>query len=493
MRNPLSEVRSGRTMAVALLLAWAQAAGGQTFSSGSTEADGIFDPPPGTTQNITVKAGGVYHYKTYNVPANTTVEYFRGPDNAPVVILATGNVTISGTVTVRGLDGVSNGQSNHVLGAQGGPGGFRGGNGGVIVANPPVNIQSTAGQGPGGGAVATSTVGGFSGNYGAPTSFSLLTPLFGGSGGGGGFAVPGGFSGAGASGGGGGGAILVASSSRITVNGAIRANGGAAGANINSACRDQAGSGSGGAVRLVAPTIDGIGQVQAVRGPYGGPNCGMPLASDGRIRIEAFTLSGFSGTVVPTPSVANAPGPVSPAGNPALANVPTLQFASIGTPPQPIPTTQSASYSTPDVTLPAGTTGSVPVVLSATNTPVGPPTVITVRLIPQGVASSVTVVGTNHTGTFASSSATVDLPLTTGVTVLQAHAAMNLIGQTASLFPLIDGEPVERVMVAAAPGESSSLSLVTKSGKERRLDEMSIEDQLRVARAWEAMRETRTE
>ena len=145
------------------------------------------------------------------------------------------------------------------------------------------------------------------------------------------------------------------------------------------------------------------------------------------------------------------------------------------------------------MTLPLGTANPVPVVLNATNTPVGPPTVITVRLIPQGVASSVNVVGTNHTGTFASSSATADLTLPNGVTVLQAHAAMTLTGQTASLFPLIDGEPVERVMVAAAPGEPSTLSLVTKSGKERRLDELPVEDQLRVARAWEAMRETRTE
>jgi len=492
MKSTRRELQPGRAIVAAMLLAWVHAATGQTFSSGSTGADGAFNVGGGAT-NITVRPGGVYHYTTYNVPLGATVEYFRGTDNSPVVILTTGDVTISGTVTVRGLDGVTHGQSNPQLGGQGGPGGFKGGNGGIIVANPPLNIQSTAGQGPGGGAAGTSTVAGFSGNYAAPTSFTLLTPLFGGSGGGAGFPTPGGFSGSAGSGGGGGGAILFASSTRITVNGAIRANGGAGGVNLNSACSVQAGSGSGGAVRLVAPTIDGGGQVQALRGVYNGPNCGMPLASDGRIRIEAFTLSGFSGTVAPTPSVANAPGPVSPAGNPALANVPTLQFASIGSPPQPIPTTQSASYSTPDVTLPLGTANPVPVVLNATNTPVGPPTVITVRLIPQGVASSVNVVGTNHTGTFASSSATADLTLPNGVTVLQAHAAMTLTGQTASLFPLIDGEPVERVMVAAAPGEPSTLSLVTKSGKERRLDELPVEDQLRVARAWEAMRETRTE
>ena len=47
--------------------------------------------------------------------------------------------------------------------------------------------------------------------------------------------------------------------------------------------------------------------------------------------------------------------------------------------------------------------------------------------------------------------------------------------------------------LAAIAVPASALSLVTKSGKERRLDEMPIEDQMRVARAWEALKETRTE
>ena len=70
---------------------------------------------------------------------------------------------------------------------------------------------------------------------------------------------------------------------------------------------------------------------------------------------------------------------------------------------------------------------------------------------------------------------------------------MTLTGQTASLFPSIDGEPVERVALAANLGEASTLSLVTKSGKERRVDELPLEDQLRVARAWDVIKGTRTE
>jgi hypothetical protein len=80
------------------------------------------------------------------------------------------------------------------------------------------------------------------------------------------------------------------------------------------------------------------------------------------------------------------------------------------------------------------------------------------------------------------------------VTVIQAFAAMNLTGQVASLFPLIDGEPVARVELASTLGEgSTTFSLVTKSGKERRVDELPLEDQARVALAWLVMKEIRAQ
>ena len=40
--------------------------------------------------------------------------------------------------------------------------------------------------------------------------------------------------------------------------------------------------------------------------------------------------------------------------------------------------------------------------------------------------------------------------------------------QLAGLFPLIDGEPVERVMLAANFGEPTTVTLITRSGKELR-------------------------
>jgi hypothetical protein len=469
------------TISCALAI-WGQAAIGQSFSSGSSGADGAFAPL--TNQNITVRPGGVYHYTSVNIPAGVTVRYFRNTDNAPVVILASGNVTIDGAIVVSGLDSVFPPNETPALGVIGGPGGSTGGNGGNIGAN----ILATAGHGPAGGAAGIfNSVGGQGGNYGAPTLFVGLTPLFGGSGGGGG--APSGVNGW--PGGGGGGAILIASSTVITVNGAIRANGGNGGA--AQTCGAMGGPGSGGAIRLVAPQIAGTGGnslLQALPGTFNG-NC-QAGGGPGRIRLEASNMQGFTGLTNPTPSIANAPGPVSPGGNPALANVPTLAIASVGG--TAVPAAATASYSVPDIALAPGTPNPIAVVVNATNTPVGSPTEIKVRLIPRGTASTVTVPASAHTGSFATSSATANVTLAAGqVTVLQALASMTLTGQFASLFPLIDGEPVERVTVAANLGEASTLSLVTKAGKERRLDELPIEDQLLVARAWEAMKNVRAE
>ncbi len=452
---------------VAVLLLSAQPALGQ-FNSGSTGADGVFAPT--ANQNITVRPGGVYNFTTVTIPANVTVRYFKNTDNAPVVILATGDVVIEGVINVNGIDGGNN-PSTPQPGGQGGPGGFFGGMSGY----PTGGFAPTSGHGPGGGA-SPGTVG-MGGVYGAPSSFVGLVPLFGGSGGGGG-----------------GGAILIASNTRIQINGRVLANGGVSfGGTFN--CATQGGPGSGGAIRLVAPTIGGFGQnsiVQAIAGAPSGTPCGN-AGSPGRIRMEANNMTGFVGLTDPVPSVVNAPGPVSPLGNPALANVPTLAIASVGG--LAVPSTQMASYSVPDMTLAQGTPNPVPVVVNVTNTPVGSPTEIRVRLLPRaGGTTTVTVPATDHTGTFASSSATANVTLPVGqITVLQASAAMTLTGQVASLFPLIDGEPVQQVVVAAAHGESSSVSLVTNSGREVRLDELRVEDQIRVARAWEAMKNVRVE
>ena len=44
-------------------------------------------------------------------------------------------------------------------------------------------------------------------------------------------------------------------------------------------------------------------------------------------------------------------------------------------------------------------------------------------------------------------------------------------------------------MVAATPGAPSTVSLVTQSGREVGLDQLRAEDRIRVALAWEMLRE----
>lgn len=460
--------------AVLFTLLWAQAAPGQTFSSGSTGADGPLNISG--TQTITVRPGGVYNYTTVTIANFSTLTFEGGSDNSPVVILATGDVTLNNGSTISVNGNVSPG-GFPTIGGTGGPGGFAGGNGGVTP-----NLAA-AGQGPGGGQPAVVVPGaGQRGTYGAPDAFVTLIPLFGGSGGAGGGTTTGS-----PAGGGGGGGLLIASSTRINVGAGstIRANGGngsGGGCSTSSSA-----PGSGGAIRLVAPQILGSGQLRAI----GGTACaGSAPGGDGRIRLEASALD-FTGSSIPVPSTSLAAGPVSPVGDPVLVNVPTLAIASIGG--QSLPPAPAASYFVPDITLPLETTNPVPVAVAATNTPVGSPTEITVRLIPQS-GTTANVPAANHSGTFASSSASADVSFPVGrVSVVQAFATMTLTGQTASLFPLIDGEPVERVLVAASPGEASTLSLVTKSGREVRVDRLRAEDQQQVARAWQILKETHVE
>jgi hypothetical protein len=153
---------------------------------------------------------------------------------------------------------------------------------------------------------------------------------------------------------------------------------------------------------------------------------------------------------------------VTATSSPALINLPTLRISAVGG--VAAPASPSGSYTTADVSLPPGTTNPVLVTLTASNIPVG--TVFTVRLIPQAGAASTVNTGPS-TGTFSSSTATASVTFPSGqVSVLNASASFTLPAQVAGLYPLIDGEPVERVMVAAGYGEPSTVTLITRSGKE---------------------------
>src|SRR6266568_7475696 len=121
------------------IVCWTMGSGtasGQTFSSGSTGADGAYAPscaPTPCTVTKTLPPSGVYNYTTVTIPSGVTVRYTRNAANTPVTLLATGDVTIMGTISVNGDNGLNGSNvGGPFQGALGGPGGFNGGNGGNV-------------------------------------------------------------------------------------------------------------------------------------------------------------------------------------------------------------------------------------------------------------------------------------------------------------------------------------------------------------------------
>ena len=112
----------------------------QTFSSGSTGTDGAYAPscaPTPCTVTEPLPLSGVFNYTTVTIPAGVTVRYTRNAANTPVTMLATGDVTVAGTINLNGDSGATTGASSTFnLGGSGGPGGFDGGNGGLSTGHP---------------------------------------------------------------------------------------------------------------------------------------------------------------------------------------------------------------------------------------------------------------------------------------------------------------------------------------------------------------------
>jgi hypothetical protein len=453
-------------------LVWALAAtdtSAQTFNSGSTGADGAFSPTANTT--LTLPASGVFNFTTVNIPSSVTVKFNRNATNTPVTILATGNVTISGTIDIRGVGGLLiTGTSLGTTGGAGGPGGFDGGNG----ANGTVSTTGGTGRGPGGGTGGTGQAGGAggagfvvagnnggaappnsAGTGGGPYGDPTLLPLIGGSGGGGGGAT---FGSTGGGGGGGGGAILIASSGTITFSSAyaqILANGGSTGCCFGGA----AGGGSGGAVRLVATTVTGSGGMINVAGaPQNatGSNVGG-AGSPGRVRVEGFTNT-LSATVTGSgASVSSAP-PTSV----TLANSPIIQITAIGG--VNAPTNPTGSLTSPDVVLPGTITNPVTVSLAAANIPVG--TTIFVTVVGY-IGPSSSAVSTPLSGTLTSSTATATVTLPTNeAAVVSASAVFSVAALDGQGPYYADGEPVDRVRITAVGGGHGALAFITRSGRE---------------------------
>ncbi|MCP4250596.1 MAG: hypothetical protein GY778_26435, partial [bacterium] len=226
----------------------------QPFDSGSDGSDGALSINTATVIDLSLADGTpgngtydpalhavVFNYTTIDIIGSLTVSFADHPSGAPVVWLASGDVTIiSGAVlTLDGSAGQPAGSTLRVA-ASPGPGGFPGGFGGAVLATrfpsggygpggPSIDPAGGDMGGSGGSYATTGTLGGGSVNVDlGPTYGNIcLLPLIGGSGGAGGWDAVTGECGGG--GGAGGGAILIASSGTITMSATIRAGGGAGG------------------------------------------------------------------------------------------------------------------------------------------------------------------------------------------------------------------------------------------------------------------------
>jgi hypothetical protein len=457
MRNVL---KLGIGVAALVLAFGGGSAAAQTFNSGSTGADGAFSPTATTT--LTLPPSGVFNFTTVNIPSGVTVRFTKNVSNTPVTILASGNVTIAGTIDVGGAPG-GGGAGQTVLapnGGRGGPGGFDGGSGSNGIAS----TIGGAGLGPGGGSGGVPSVsfdagGGFGTAGSAPCGLpgtgpaygtATLLPLIGGSGGGG--SGVNGFGQTGGGGGGGGGAVLIASSGTITLTGTILASGGLGGPSNGGP--DGGAGGSGGGVRLVATTIAGSGGTIDARGAGGGTGCDG-VGGFGRIRVETFTNTAavaFNG--VP-PSITTQPAAV------ALSNTPTLRIASVAG--VNAPAAPAGSLASPDITLPAGTTSPVAVTIAGANIPVG----TTVTVTAKGQVGSGSSANATLSGSLASSTASASVTIPTNEpSSISASASFTLAASSGGGPVYAEGEEVERVRVSASLGGPMQVAYITKSGRE---------------------------
>lgn len=388
------------------------------FDSGSDGSDGAFNPTANLEVDLSVAAAvswatpspvpgqGVYDaqqwavvfkFTTIDIPSGVTVTFANHPKGAPVVFLASGDVTINGTIDVSGDDADADLVIRY---AEPGPGGLAGGAdwSGLPVGSAgfgPGAGQDGPNAGGGGGGYGTSGQG--SVGFGVPTAGgavygnSAILPLVGGSGGGGGTG----------GGGAGGGAVLIASSGDLYLgtNSEIRAGGGNGGPS-----GFWGGGGSGGAIRLIANLLSGAGTLTAVGGT-GNIAEGKGHGGDGRIRLEATVITTTDpGNPLYT---ADDPGPVFP-----LPGTPTLRAIMVDS--SPISADPRAGVQTVDADV-LTDTSLVDLQIEAANIPVG--YVVDVIGAPAAGAQVIGCFGLTGTTT------TVQLNLDAGTTdiVLRAH------------------------------------------------------------------------
>ena len=248
-----------------------------------------------------------------SLPANVTLAANGSETRALILVVAEQAARIAGTIDLPGANAVD-GDGLGIAGGGGGPGGGAGadgcnaqrcsgnpgsgpgpGNGGLRA------VSNQAGGGGGGGNTGMGGAGGLGGTdgvggSGGPSySTDATQRLIGGSGGGSG--GDGGIGEGSGPGGGGGGAIQIISRVGITIDGVIRANGGAGG-NAFSDC-GAGGGGSGGTVVLEAAGMITISGFVVIQGGRGGANASVGGGTAGA-GASGLTIDGEPGGVSAT-------------------------------------------------------------------------------------------------------------------------------------------------------------------------------------------------
>lgn len=411
--------------AVVLLLSIAFSSMAQTFSSGSTGADGALNEStlscfvrPEDSKDVcevVLPSSGVLNYTSVHIPAGKTLIFRRNLRNTPVVLLAQGDVVVEGSISVNAWPYLPDSRSDI---AEAGPGGFPG-------AGPAIG----PGLGPGGGPGSASWVG--------PLS---LVPLVGGSGG---ATTSDGYGGT-RQGSGGGGAIVIASSGQISVT---------AGATITATpYRLSCGPyGSGGAIRLVANRITMAGNTDA-RGDYQCQYSGGPTPGAGIVRFEAPAGSmSFSGS--------SSPAPILSTINPTIVATvaPDLRIVSVGG--FLVPDSAGTRKDAADLVLPKQLSDPINVLVEASNIPVGSPVTVSFGTANQGTAPTVPLAGTlaSSTATIGVSGLNRDKLAYLYVQVLFAPASGSGAAGSAS------GE-VAQVRITSAPGGTPQFAFLRRDG-----------------------------
>lgn len=297
------------------------------------------------------RPNGTWNFTSVQVPSGFTIDFVPNANNSSVTWLATGNVSIDGSISLNGESGFGR-PSKGGCEALGGPGGYCGGIGADAETS---TFWGSPGEGPGSGQPGFNpgSAGGQATHEGVYGN-AYLVPLSGGSGGGG-AAINN--SRSGGNGGGGGGAIAIASSRNIIINGSITANGGSGGMNTRHS-GVIGGHGAGGSVKIVADRVLGSGRISALNG-VGVKDSNL----GGYARIEAY-LKPLAESGEITSGLLTTTAPVS---NFNLGSQPSITVTDVAG--ENVIQRENATLSNPDLIFSAA--GDIQVTVEGTDIPDG--------------------------------------------------------------------------------------------------------------------------